>query len=331
MPKISILSSEGCMLSGISGLIDAFSIANVWHQALYPGEPSPLFETEIVSIDGKQVCANGMIRFQPDRAICNTSDSDMIVIPPYMPTQDFFSSYDESILDWIVDMYQKNTRVAALCTGVFMLAETGLLNGKPATTNWQFARHFRRKYPEVRLEIDRVMTEEDGLICSGTSTSMFTLILNTIETYSTPELASICSKSLLVDPGRETQAPYMMMKFPKDHFDAEILEAQKLMETRYSDVMSIDAIASSVGISPRHFKRRFKQATGESPLGYLQQVRIEVAKNRLETTHESMENITWQIGYEDSSSFRRLFRKYTGLSPREYRDKFSRSSVRNAS
>lgn len=330
MPKITILASDGCMLSGISGLIDALSIANVWNQALDKQNSTLLFETEIVSIDGKDIHGNGNIRFQADRPISSVDDTDLLIIPPYMPTPEFFKNHDNVLLGWISNMYQNNARIAALCTGVFMLAETGLLDGKPATTNWQFARYFRRLYPDVRLEIDRILTEEDRLICSGTSTSMFSLILYIVENYGSKELASICSKALLVDPGRESQSPYIMLKFPKDHFDAEILEAQKWMETRYSEAVSIDSIASEVGLSPRHFKRRFKSATGESPLGYLQQVRIEVAKNRLETTLESMNEITWQIGYEDSSSFRRLFKKYTGLSPREYRDKFARPSVRQA-
>jgi transcriptional regulator GlxA family with amidase domain len=134
----------------------------------------------------------------------------------------------------------------------------------------------------------------------------------------------VCAKALLVDPAQDRQSPYAILDFRHDHGDTAVAAAQAWLEANYAGDVTIDGVAAQVGISPRHFKRRFKQATGETPLSYLQRVRIEAARKRLETTRESMNTITWKIGYEDSSSFRRLFKKSTGLSPREYRDKFAR-------
>ena len=328
MAKITFLAESGCLFSGIIGLIDAFSIANLWHQSMCAEEAPALFGTEVVTADGKPVLAHGDIPVHPHKSVDAVEKADMILIPPFLPHVEPLPRRLGDLLDWITERYRNRTRIGALCTGVFVLAETGLLNGKIATTNWHFARMFQRRYPKVRLKPERILTEDDGLICSAAASSFFNLGLYIIETFGSPELASVCAKAMLVDPNRDSQAPYVISDFQKDHNDAEILKAQTWMEDNYTESIAIDSVAKQVGISPRHFKRRFKSATGESPLNYLQRVRIEAAKKRLETTRENMNEITWQIGYEDSSSFRRLFKKHTGLSPREYREKFSRAGAR---
>ncbi|GBC62783.1 GlxA family transcriptional regulator [Desulfonema ishimotonii] len=327
MAKITFLAETGCLFSGIIGLIDAFSIANLWHQSMCGETVPPLFETEVVTADGKPVPAHGGIPIHPHKSVNDVAETDMILIPPFLPHVEPLPRRLDELTDWITVRYRDRTRIGALCTGAFVLAETGLLNGKIATTNWHFARMFQRRYPQVRLKPERILTEDDGLICSAAASSFFNLGLHVIETFGSPELASVCSKALLVDPNRNSQAPYVISDFFRDHTDAAILRAQTWMEENYTARFTIDAVAGQIGISPRHFKRRFKKATGESPLTYLQRLRIEAAKKKLETTRENMNEITWQIGYEDSSSFRRLFKKYTGLSPREYREKFSRAGA----
>ena len=159
---------------------------------------------------------------------------------------------------------------------------------------------------------------------SGINAAFFKLALYLVELFGTPELAALCAKALLVDPNQDRQSPYAILDFKRDHGDVAVAQAQSWLEANYAGEVAIDAVAGQVGISTRHFKRRFKRATGETPLGYLQRVRIEAAKQHLETTRESMDTITAKIGYGDSSSLRRLFKKTTGLSPRAYRDKFAR-------
>ena len=323
MARITFWAGEGCMFSGIAGLMDAFSIANLWQQAMGPKGAAPLFETRVVTNDGRPVRAYGGIEFKPDGALGDGPEADFIIVPPFLPHVVPLPPEEDPLYEWVRDHHGRGKQVGTMCSGTFLLAETGLLDGRVATVNWHFARMFKERYPRVNLKPELIMSEDDGLICTGATTAMFHLALHIISRFGSRELAAICSKVLLVDPSRHSQTPYMITDFDKSHGDTTILNAQFQMETRFADNLQIDDLAGEAGLSSRHFKRRFKQATGESPLEYLQRVRIEQAKKRLETTRDSMNEITWQIGYEDSSSFRRLFKRFTGLAPREYRDKFS--------
>jgi transcriptional regulator GlxA family with amidase domain len=246
----------------------------------------------------------------------------MIFIPAFSQLSHLSTQNMDTILSWIVTNHQSGVPITAICTGVFLLAETGLLDGRTATTNWQFARLFQRKYPNVQLKPERIMTEAKGIICTGAASAVFDMSLHLIRRFGGKTLAANCAKALLIDPNRQSQAPYMVFRSTKDHKDEKILKAQHWFEENYGRTGSIDAVAKQMGISPRHFKRRFRKATGVPPLVYLQNVRIEMAKQKLENTRKSVNEITYCIGYEDSSTFRKLFKRETGLSPAEYRKKF---------
>ena len=319
--KITFLAAENCLSSGITGLLDMFSIANMW-SSFFSGNPEPLFETEIATLGGKPVLSSGCIQMLPHRPLENVTATDFVMIPPFIPLPNPEAINSVELRKWIISQHQMRTPVAAMCTGVFLLAETGLLNGKTATTNWQFAGKFTRRFPEVNLHAEHLLTEENGLICTGAATSNFNLGLRIIGRYGSNELASACAKALLIDPNRESQTPYFIMRQEREHSDNQVLKAQGYLEENFSKGITIDEVAHHVCISPRHFKRRFKHATGHAPIHYLQMVRIEAAKKRLETSMDTIEEITRYIGYEDSSTFRRLFKNHTKLTPREYRDKF---------
>lgn len=328
MARISFILYDQCMFSGVSGMTDSLAIANQWQRQLkrsaHPDEPpcGDLFEFQVLSPGGGAVSVEGGIRVLPQRAMEEAEESELVVIPPYMVGHRPIPGEMPQIVDWLKERYEAGARIAAACTGSFVLAMTGLLDGRLATTNWQYVRSFKKRFPRVLLKPERVLTEDCGLICSGAVTAMYHLTLRTICMFGSDELSRICAKTLLVDPSRTTQSPYFIASFRKNHGDKEILKAQEWMEEHFPENITVDEAATRAGLSPRHFKRRFKQATSENPLFYLQQIRLEAAKNRLETTKDNMEEITRQVGYEDSSTFRRLFKKYTSLSPREYRDKF---------
>lgn len=323
MAKISFIGADGCGFSGISGLIDSFTIANLWHSANTGKKTESLFEMQILSPDGKAFCVNGGFQITPDGSFMDVKQTDLVIIPAFLPNVELLRENAKDLLDWITTRYEQGVSIAALCTGTFVLAETGLLDGRLATTNWIFARLFRRRYPKVLLKPERILTQDKGLICSGAVSAFYNLGLHLIETFGSSELASQCSKALLVDSSRVSQASYAIFNVYKGHGDDGILKAQQWMETHLTENMSMENLAGQVGISPRHFIRRFKKATGESPLNFLQQMRIETAKKILETRPDTVDAITQSIGYENSSTFRKLFKKYTGLSPREYRNKFT--------
>lgn len=330
MAKITLLVENNCVASPIAGSVDAYSIANLWWFYMKNDSKTPLFETEIVSVDGQPVTTNGGITITPARAIDAVEKTDLILLPAFLPPFDMNNPRIKTICQWIRNNHQCGNNIASTCTGTFLLAESGLLDGRLATTNWQFSEIFKRQYPKVNLQIDKVLTEEDGLYCTGAATAFMNLCLHIIEKYGSPDLASRCAKGMLFDTDRKSQSPYIVYDFWKKHSDDQIRKAQSWMEKNFATKFSIDAVAESIGISPRHFKRRFKNATGDTPLAYVQRLRIENAKRFLERTQESINEITWKVGYEDINSFRRLFIKHTGLSPKDYRNKFS-STYRNIS
>jgi transcriptional regulator GlxA family with amidase domain len=324
MAKISFIAADGCGFSGISGLIDSFSIANLWHSANTGKKTEPLFEMEILSPNGKAFCVNGGYQITPDGSFMDIKKTDLIIIPSFLPNVELLRENAKDMLDWIMARYEHGVSIAALCTGSFVLAETGLLDGRLATTNWIYARLFRRRYPKVLLKPERILTQDNGLICTGAVSAFYNLGLHFIEVFGSSELASQCSKALLVDSNRISQSSYVIFNAYKGHGDDKILKAQQWMEFHLTEYVNMENLAEHVGISPRHFIRRFKKATSESPLNYLQQMRIEKAKKILETRTDTVDEITQAIGYENSSTFRKLFKECTGLSPREYRNKFTR-------
>lgn len=328
MPKITFVLYEHCLSSAITSLIDAFSICNSLHEETKTKgfsceTSSSLFEMKIAAVTREPVLTNGGVWVQPDAEFESMIGSDLILIPPRLYAQQPKDEELSHIIPWLRESHQRGGRIGAMCTGSFVLASTGLLDGKIATTNWLFMKKFQRLFPKVNLKPERILTEDDGLICSGAMTAMYNLALYVIEIFVSEELSRRCSKIMLVDHKRKSQLPYIATTFRKNHGDEQILNAQHWFEDNYASQFTIDDVANVVGLSPRHFKRRFKQATGESPLRYLQQMRLEMAKTMLETSLENIEIITQQIGYEDSRTFRRLFKQYTSLSPREYRARFS--------
>ena len=322
MTKISFWIGEGCLASGITTLIDAFSIAELWHQALAQEPVPPLFDLEVITNDGQPVKAWGNVRIGADRAVRDVAETDCMIFSPILPRITPTPDNIQELAEHAEMLRQKGAAVATVCTGTFVLAEMGLLEGRKATTNWQHVRLFRKRYPGVDLRPEYMLTEDDNIICTAAATAVYNLALHLIRRYGSQNLASVCAKALLVDPNRISQSPYVMAAPLRHHGDNQVLEAQAIMEKEYAALESIDDLAREVGISPRHFKRRFKQATGELPLKYLQRIRIDAAKEKLETTRESIDKITWAVGYRDVSSFTRLFKQMTDISPRAYRDKF---------
>ena len=211
-----------------------------------------------------------------------------------------------------------------------MLAESGLLDGRTATTHWFFADLFRRRYPKVHLYPNRLIIDEGNVITSGAATSFLDLVLYLIELYCGREAAILTAKVLLIEMGRNTQLPYTIFSTQKMHADQQILQAQEFIEGNLQRELTTELLAERAGMSLRNFDRRFRAAVGEAPFSYLQKLRIEKAKRLLETTNDSVAEITLKVGYEDDRSFRRLFRALTELSPKLYRRRYGTQTAQVA-
>jgi len=325
MKHITILALDGTIASTVTGPADIFSLAGVLWNRICGVQPEPYFKVVIASVQGKPVgCVNGIV-IQPHLSLEEVKRTDLIII----------SAEDLAVLDatsrrtvpWLLKHHKAGSTLASVCTGAFLLAETGLLDGKRATTHWGFAELFRKRYPRVDLRPETLITDEGNLLCGGGAFSYFDLSLYLVERYCGFETAAQCGKSLLLDMGRTSQVPYAIFEYQRQHKDQQILDAQTFMEKNYPEHVNLEDLAARVGMSLRNFKRRFRKATGDSPLIYLQRFRVEAAKRLLQSTPKSVSEVGYQIGYEDMAFFRRIFKRYVGVSPYDYRQRIHPRSI----
>jgi transcriptional regulator GlxA family with amidase domain len=226
------------------------------------------------------------------------------------------------VCSWLVEQWQGGAWLAANCTGTFVLAETGLLDGRIATTTWWLAEQFRSRFPSVVLQLQPIITECDRLICAGASASYLLQMVRVVDRFSGPVIASQCTKSMLIDVSQTSQTPYLPLLTHKEHSDSIVHRAQRWLEKNMAREILISELSSEVATSERTLIRRFKAALNQTPLGYLQDMRIEAARTFLETGDLSISVIAGRVGYSDTSSFSRLFKERMGLSPGAYRSRF---------
>jgi len=322
MKKVIILASEHCLFSSVGGPMDVFLQAGMLWNGILGREPSPYFEVKIATLDGQPVMATNQVPITPHCSVDEVDYADLILIP----SQGFqFGIQDQAFIkrvEWLKKCYKKGADLASVCTGAFTLAATGLLDGKTATTHWGVAQAFKTAFPKINLRTDLMVTDEGRLFCGGGMTADLNLSLYLINKYCGREVALQCSRCTLIDLDRLSQLPFTIFIPEKNHQDSEILKIQEWIEINFNHSLSIETLAKKSGMSPRNFNRRFKAATGETAVKYLQQVRIEVAKKELEDGRRSFDEISFHVGYENVSFFRRIFKQATGLSPAAYRKKF---------
>lgn len=294
--------------------------AGIFWNSLFKMPPKPLFNTKTVTIDGNVVQTVDGLEIKPDASIHDAVDSDTIIIAP---TADPLEVPSLEAIPWLRKSHARGAHIASICTGAFLLAKTGLLNHKTATTHWGFVKAFKRFYPEVILQPEKMITDEGDLFCSGGANAGGDLCLYLLGKYSGKEAAFQTARALLMDMDRKSQSPYSVFHSEKTHGDEKIATIQDWIENQYNKKIRVILLAQKAGMSRRTFERRFKNATGDSPLQYLQMVRIEKAKQLLEKGHITFDEITYHVGYEDSSTFSKIFKDRTGLSPNSYKKKYS--------
>ncbi|TNE83586.1 MAG: helix-turn-helix domain-containing protein [Gammaproteobacteria bacterium] len=327
MIRIAVLARPHCHGSGILGVMDFFATANFCGR-VSEEFTEPLFDCQIVTVDDEPVLTYSGVQLLPTVSR-EHFQPDVIIIGAALETVLKDHQIDQSlnltrpVFGWLQQAYRDGITLASICTGSFILAEAGLLEDQVATTHWRTASLFRRRYPKLRLEENQILVDNGQIICAGGATAFADLCGYLVERLASPAVALACSKLLLLDNRRSQQSPYMSFFGHKAHQDTAILKAQVWLEEHYAGPVSIDDVARVSGLGDRTFKRRFKEATGETALGYLQQLRIEAAKQQLESTRKQTASIIWEVGYEDASSFRRLFKRLVGCTMEQYRKRFS--------
>lgn len=301
--------------------MDIFFLAGQLWNNIHGLPLTPYFEVELVSADGKPVKCLNNVSILPHRSMGDVSKTDLIIIPSISDIEKTLRRNSETIA-WLKEHHQRGASIASVCTGAFLLAETGLLDGKTATTHWGFCDAFRLRYPRVLLKPERLITDEGSLYCAGNLAAGIDLSIYLVEKYCGLEVAIQCSKALLHDMGRISQAANSILSFQKKHNDEAVRNSQQWLEDHFSQAVDMNAVARMHGMSLRTFERRFKKATGDTPLVYLQRTRVEEAKKMMERGIVQFDEISYRMGYEDSNHFRQVFKKHTGLLPTEYQKYF---------
>jgi transcriptional regulator GlxA family with amidase domain len=328
MKHVSILIPEGdCSLTHIEA---TWQILNEVNNFLRNEGKAPLFNVQLVGLRYDGAIRKGLFNIRPQALIGDITRTDLIILPALQGDLIANLATNEAYVPWLVEQYNYGAALASFCLGSFLLAKTGLLNGRACTTHWSAAGIFRELYPDVVLMPDKILTDEAGIYTSGGALTFTNLLLYLIEKYAGRPMAIQAAKVFMIDMDRDTQSPFIIFKGQKNHADESIREAQEYIEKNYTEKLSVDELASRFAIGRRNLERRFKKATANTVAEYIQRVKIEAAKQRLEATRDSVNEVMYTVGYTDPKAFRTVFRKFTGLAPAQYRDKYSRHRIPGA-
>lgn len=290
-----------------------------------PGGGTP-FEVDVVGEkQGPLPLASGL-PFEVGRAIDRALSTDVVIVPSVvLPPQGWQKGRYPLLLDWVRRMHEQGAMLCSACSGIFLLAETGLFDGKDATVHFWYARAFEALYPDVTIHPEQVLVvsgTREELVCSGASTTWHDLVLYLTARHAGPTVAQEVARMFALQWHQDGLTPYMVFEGRTDHGDADILAAQKWLSNHFSVANPVEEMIRRSTLAERTFKRRFVAATGLAPLAYVQRLRIEDAKRRLERTDAAVDDISWRVGYEDPAFFRRLFKRTTGMAPAAYRNRF---------
>jgi transcriptional regulator GlxA family with amidase domain len=321
MKHITILVPKGAILGSIEGPRQVFTEVN--NQLKRLRQP-PLFHIQLAGLAREVPVAGGRYTVYTDVLTENLGKTDLIIVPALDGNLPLLLEENRAFIPWLVQRHHAGAEVASLCVGAFLLAATGLIRGKKCATHWMAAADFRKMFPDVELVEDSIITDEQGIYSSGGAFSYLNLILYLIEKHAGREMAVFLSKAFQIDIERRSQSPFMIFQGQKDHDDEAIKKAQQYLEEHYEERITVDQLASRLALSRRNLERRFKKATANSVVEYLQRVRIEAAKLSLESSRETVNEVMYTVGYTDTKAFRSTFKKITGLTPIDYRNKYNR-------
>lgn len=325
MKHISILIPAGdAVVGSIEGPHKVFTQVNDLLMSM--GKPAA-FQVELVGLTKTSTFTRGLFTLHAHRTVHEDFHTDLIIIPAPHGDLGQAVALNQELIAWIRGQHQRGAEVASLCLGAFLLAATGLVTGRRCATHWIAANAFREMYPAVELVADKIIVDEQGIYSSGGAYSYLNLVLYIVEKYVGREVAVLCAKVFQIDIDRGTQSPFSIFQGQKEHEDAPIRKAQEYIEANFQRKITIEELASMAFLGRRHFERRFKKATFNTALEYIQRVKIEAAKMSLESSRENVNEVMFSVGYSDTKAFRSMFRNITGLSPVEYRNKYNKLAV----
>lgn len=321
MKHVSIIVPETAIMAAVTDPRYMFSAVNEFLKA--ENKP-PLFNIQLVGLTKEVKLSDGVFSVHPDALISEVAKTDLIVIPALSGNISKAVESNQAFVPWMVSQYERGAEIASLCIGAFLLASTGLLNGKQCSTHWLFANEFRNMFPEVTLVDGSIVTEEQRIYSSGGASSYWNLLLYLIEKYTDRDTAILASKYFAIDIDRNSQAAFAMFRGQKEHNDTEIKQAQNFIEDHFQDKITVDQLADKFAVGRRSFERRFKKATNNTVAEYIQRVKVEAAKRSFEKSRKNINEVMYDVGYTDTKAFRLLFKKITGLTPIEYRNKYNK-------
>ncbi|MBN9386372.1 MAG: DJ-1/PfpI family protein [Chitinophagaceae bacterium] len=319
---VSIVVPDGdCSMTNIEGTHQILLKVNDY---LIDAGESPMFDVRLVGLRPETRMKNGLFAVCPDALIQDVDHTDLIIIPSVHGDKEKILQDNAPLLSWIVRQHQQGSAVASLCIGAFLLASTGLLDGRSCTTHWEFTEQFRSMFPAVNLVEDKIITDENNLYTSGGAYSWLNLVLYLVEKYAGRDIAITCAKGFQIDIQRNSQSPFIIFSGQKDHEDREIRAVQEFIEKNIHSKISVEDLTVRFALGRRNLERRFKKATGNSMMEYIQRAKMEAVKKSLESSRVGVNEAMDKVGYSDPKAFRIVFKKVTGLSPLQYRNRYNR-------
>jgi len=328
MKHLSILvPDEQTNMSTIACVVGAYQVFSEANNYLARKGEKAIYYIALVGATKSNFLNNNLFTIKHQFAINEIDKTNLIIIPASLiRSYETASKNNKLLIDWVTKQYKLGAEIASMCAGSFMLASTGLLAGKTCSTHWALSENFRELFPDVNLQTDQLITDENGIYTNGGAYSFLHLLLYLVEKFYDRQIAIHCAKYFQIDLDRNLQAEFSIFNGHKKHNDDAILMAQRLIEENYRDKISIQKLSSDLSIGRRNFDRRFIKATGLTPLDYLQRVKIESAKKMFETTRKTVNETMYEVGYNDAKAFRDVFSRVTGLSPIDYKSKYNKES-----
>ena len=321
MKHVSILVPESAVLAAIDDPRHVFSMVNSFYEN--DGKP-PIFNIKLVGLSEEVKLHNSSFTVHTDLLLDKVEKTDLIFIPAFDGKMETVLETNKDFVPWIAEQYEKSAEVVSLCVGAFLLAKTGILKGRKCSTHWRAADEFRKMFPEIELVTDKIITDEQGIYTSGGATSYWNLLLYLVEKYTSRETAILASKVFAIDIKRDSQSQFIMFKGQREHTDDDIKKAQKFIENNFQEKITINELSEKFALSRRSLERRFKKATNNTISEYIQRVKIEAAKKSFETTRKNITEVMFDVGYTDTKAFRGIFKKITGMTPFDYRNKYNK-------